>query len=362
MTFNVHYRFVNAFYIRHKLSMEMNRFGQRQHSKRKRLLVGIIVSSVILFILIATIFILTPKEEEMVMLPSFNRNTIYGNDKIATITKVAEGHANDKEHSGRDQNTHRNQSNAKEENSPKESVKRINVEKRVNISKAKISNGHVQKKYSLKLPTTTIDLVKLTSGLVEIGGYPIWEKRNEPIKKSFSISTKEITLTQFKDFFPDKKTVYKYQKNFPITNVTWEEAVEFCSKATSYLRKTNQISKNESVKLPTEIQWEYAAKCDFCTDKASRAWYYQNSNGTPHEVGQKDKNLWGIYDMQGNVSEWCIDSFSSQGVTRFETQKKSDIKVVKGGDFGDIFLYPSERGCLRKNSETSRIGFRIIIE
>jgi len=69
-------------------------------------------------------------------------------------------------------------------------------------------------------------------------------------------------------------------------------------------------------RLPTEAEWEYACRCGGAADGLSEgtkladyAWYADNANGRPHPVGQKRANLWGLYDMQGNMAEWCQDIY-----------------------------------------------------
>jgi len=94
----------------------------------------------------------------------------------------------------------------------------------------------------------------------------------------------------------------------PIYYVSWEEAVEFCKRLGSNFR------------LPDEAQWEYACRAGSKTrfhygddpDYSQLdlyAWYYDNSKGSTHPVGRKKPNVWGLYDMHGNVSEWCSDRF-----------------------------------------------------
>lgn len=109
--------------------------------------------------------------------------------------------------------------------------------------------------------------------------------------------------------------------------------------------------------LPTDAEWEYACRAGLQKVRYGLlddiAWYAKNSNNTTHPVGQKRPNTWGLYDMLGNVWEWCWDVY--------DPIEYGDYRVFRGGGWFD-----PERGCLASNRRRSHptyaiddLGFRI---
>jgi formylglycine-generating enzyme required for sulfatase activity len=120
--------------------------------------------------------------------------------------------------------------------------------------------------------------------------------------------------------------------------MTWSEAVEFCLK----------LSEQEGVdyRLPTEAQWEYACRGGTTTaysfgDDSKKlveyAWYDDNSDDKSHKVGKKNPNAWGLYDMHGNVWEWCQDWGAFYGPVKVVIDPVGPIqgrgRVFRGGSF-----------------------------
>ena len=132
--------------------------------------------------------------------------------------------------------------------------------------------------------------------------------------------------------------------DYPASYVNWPDAVEFCRK----------LSEKEGLeyRLPTEAEWEYACRAGTTTaysfgDDASElgeyAWYKENAWGAgqkhPHTVGQKKPNPWGLYDMHGNVWEWCSDwrgDYSSESVTDPAGPSSGSSRVIRGGGWGSV--------------------------
>src|SRR5262249_5522943 len=118
----------------------------------------------------------------------------------------------------------------------------------------------------------------------------------------------------------------KKGQQLPVERLQWTEAARFCNKCSElegltpcYDLKTWQChGEADGYRLPTEAEWEYACRAGSSTrfgsvnsegDLISFAWFKPHSAGTTHPVGQKAPNAWGLYDMQGNVWQWCNDYY-----------------------------------------------------
>ncbi len=152
---------------------------------------------------------------------------------------------------------------------------------------------------------------------------------HEVTLREFWIGKYEVTNAQFRLF----RTDHKGDDQLPATRVTWYEAKGFCERF--------------GYRLPTEAEWEYAARAGAQTrwsfgDKESYlgryAWYWNNSDLHPHPVGTRKPNLWGLYDMHGNVWEWVLDCYQSNynGAPTDGSARKNDkceLRVLRGGSF-----------------------------
>ncbi|KOR28712.1 hypothetical protein TI04_10365, partial [Achromatium sp. WMS2] len=155
--------------------------------------------------------------------------------------------------------------------------------------------------------------------------------------------------------------------NRPVINVTWDDAVAY----TKWL--SQQTGKD--YRLPTEAQWEYAARAGstsryFFGDDANRlgdyAWYYYNSNSKTHPVGQKQPNAWGLYDVHGNVWEWTQDRWHANynGAPTDGSARESGnstSRVLRGGSWNlnDRICRTAYRDNLEHGNSDNNRGFRV---
>ena len=159
------------------------------------------------------------------------------------------------------------------------------------------------------------------------------------ITKPFYLGKYEVTQKQWKAIAGSNPSFHKGEKN-PVETVSWNDCQAFINKLNEKLGKPGT-----SFSLPTEAQWEHAcragtsARFSFGDDKAQLneyAWYARTSGMESHPVGQKKPNAWGLYDMHGNVEEWCADWYGSYKPSSQEDPAgppEGMSRVLRGGSF-----------------------------
>ena len=200
------------------------------------------------------------------------------------------------------------------------------------------------------------------------------EDREKPvhrvrITKPFLLGKYQVTNQEYQRFLeahPEVKPPGRWNDSQfndpkqPVVSVSWEDAQGFCQWA--------------GCRLPTEAEWEYACRAGspgrycFGDDEAkldAYAWYGENSGGKTHPVGQKKPSAWGLYDIHGNVWEWCQDWFGPYPkgpVTDPTGPEKGDARVLRGGSFDHVadYLSCSFRGGDGPGGRRDVLGFRVV--
>ena len=188
------------------------------------------------------------------------------------------------------------------------------------------------------------------------------------ISKPFYIGVCEVTQKQYTTVMGINPSKFAGSNN-PVEAVNWNDAMKFC-------RKTSTITK-KIITLPTEAQWEYACRAGTVTaycfgDDSSLlgdyAWYNDNSGFETHPVGRKRPNSFGLYDMHGNVWEWCRDRYDKNYYSRNiktdpENTQSGSEHVLRGGSWNNYpwFCRSANRSRSYPVSTSGSIGFRVVI-
>jgi formylglycine-generating enzyme required for sulfatase activity len=188
------------------------------------------------------------------------------------------------------------------------------------------------------------------------------------LSKSFLIGTHEVSQEQYERVMGVNPSAFKSPRN-PVENVSWENAMDFCSQLSA---SPSEKSAGRVYRLPSEAEWEYACRAGTTTkysfgdlnNSSQYCWHSGNSGGRASPVGQKLPNPWGLYDMHGNVWEWCLDgngAYPAESVTDPVGPKSETDHIYRGGSWrhGSDLCSSAIRGYLAPNAKEGNRGFRV---
>jgi formylglycine-generating enzyme required for sulfatase activity len=194
--------------------------------------------------------------------------------------------------------------------------------------------------------------------------------RQVTISKPFYLGKYEVTQEQWERVMGNNPSEFKGAKN-PVDRVSWNDCQEFMKKLNA------QVNGSGVFRLPTEAEWEYACRArsrtrySFGDDRAKShdyAWFRSNSGHRTQPVGRKKPNPWGLYDMHGNLWEWCFDWY---GENYYQTRPQVDPtgpvtgnrRVLRGAswDNSELVCRSANRGMGGPTTRDSRHGFRVAV-
>lgn len=261
-------------------------------------------------------------------------------------------------------------------------------------------------------PPEIVNSIGMTLKLVQPGKYTAgWPERDHPFYKEFGgpehevsisrpfyLAAHEVTQGQYKTVMGANPSIHSAESTYPgastrfkdqdtskwaADHVSWEDALEFCAKLSEL---PEEKAAGRVYTLPTEAQWEYACRAGSTTmfnTGETLTGNEANFNslspmpeseekveavGSPTDVGSYAPNAWGLYDMHGNVQEWCLDPphrYPESPLTDPTADgSKLDLRVIRGGSFEfDAHLSRSAaRNALGKTARNHQTGFRVMIQ
>ncbi|MGH9840269.1 MAG: SUMF1/EgtB/PvdO family nonheme iron enzyme [Blastocatellia bacterium] len=218
-----------------------------------------------------------------------------------------------------------------------------------------------------------LEMIHIPGGEFLMGSNEHYDE--EPIHRvrlsPYFIGKYAVTQAQWEVVMGNNPSNFKGD-NLPVESVSWDDAVKFCEAISAKTGKT--------FRLPTEAEWEMACRAGstgkYCFGNDEKllgeyAWYYENADGKTHPVGQKKPNVWGLFDMHGNVWEWCADKYSDEYYAECERQgvvfdpqisATGSYRVSRGGEW-DYYAAHCRSAIRYENAPGDRgdsLGFRLV--
>jgi len=229
-----------------------------------------------------------------------------------------------------------------------------------------------EKEYKIDLaPGIVMEFVGIPPGSFMMGNNRQGIRRHEEkITKPFYLGKYEVTQEQWQAVMGTTPSLHKGPPKRPVERINWDDCQAF-------LQKLNEKFGNSGMRfgLPTEAQWEWACRAGATlridsTDNPDKieeyAWLGTNSGLETHPVGEKKPNKWGLYDMHGNVAEWCADNATNMADSQLPEGAGAggDFHVVRGGAWRDAAREAtSMTRVLRRDTVSLRFdGLRVLCE
>jgi formylglycine-generating enzyme required for sulfatase activity len=254
------------------------------------------------------------------------------------------------------------------------------LDKMFSMSEDKIQGIAAEKKsftnyFGMKFVNIPPGTFMMGSPLTESGRDNDEKQHSVALTEGFYIQTTEVTQGQWKAVMGNNPSFFKNcGDDCPVEQVSWNDAQEL-------ILKLNQMEGSDRYRLPTEAEWEYACRagsktavanggiseleCGHDSNLDAMGWYCGNARKKTHPVAQKNPNAWGLYDMHGNVFEWCQDRYGdyySISVTDPTGPMGGLYRVYRGGgwNFGARLCRSADRLKFTPDYKSRVLGFRLL--
>lgn len=222
-----------------------------------------------------------------------------------------------------------------------------------------------------------LELVWIKPGTFTMGS-PVDEKgRNKAegpqmtvtLTKGFWLGKTHVTQAQYEAIAGSNPSHFKdVGPDAPVERVSWLDAMAWCKKLTERERAAGRLPAGYAYTLPTEAQWEFACRAGtteaHAGDPAAMAWHKDNSEDTTHRVALKQPNPWGLYDMYGNVLQWCFDwygNYPGGAVTDPTGPASGHFRMARGGSWRVEIFRSASRGGGSPGRRDYTLGFRLAL-
>ena len=197
------------------------------------------------------------------------------------------------------------------------------------------------------------------------------------ISRGFWMGKYEVTQGDYLSVVGSNPSLFTGDLTLPVEQVDWNDATNYCARLTTQARAAGRIPTNSVYRLPTEAEWEYACRAGTTTrfyygddpgytNLTDYAWYFENSGNETSPPGQLLPNAWGLYDMAGNVAEWCRDRYGAY-VGGSQTDPQGPVtgtsRVLRGGSLSHAgqFCRSAKRFAFAPTYTYEGFGFRVVL-
>lgn len=202
------------------------------------------------------------------------------------------------------------------------------------------------------------------------GRRPDERRHTVTLTRPFYMQTTEVTQAQWEAIMGTNPSAFPFcGGDCPVENVYWQEVMRFITKLNATYKGKGRL------RLPTEAEWEYAARTGALdpweqsgSTPDTYAWFRANAGGAPHPVASKRPNLWNLYDMNGNVAEWCSDWYGPYPELPLARDPKGPLngafRVSRGGSWfhGVDGIRGAHRNRDSAGDKSGYIGFRLVLD